>query len=320
MRAVLGNRNGRPAGGGIQFDPVNTLIMYLVAEELRHGDVHGFADLMPETKQRLRQIYTELSRANPKDDSAKRFLQLARHVEALSPLEEATRTVLETIVAVGAQEHGVVEGDARASDRLAEHYVQRAAAAAARFDHQTGPPAFLRALGIVVDHEQTLRAYPATSEFAKAVETEEAAQRRVATTGTPTLRGRADLAKHFFISAYLTAAIGPQAAATTGETKELLDAAGRSGFSFVDMAANRAGIALARKVLDGSVSLDDLALEFAALDFMPDVEGLEEGLSLADFRAKYGGKSDLRYQAKLQEIDRRIEMLPAYRTERDTPD
>jgi hypothetical protein len=320
MRPVLGNRNPQTAGGPIQFDPVNTLAMYLVSEELRYRDVDRFADLTPQTRKRLRQIYTELSRANPKDDSAARFLQLARHEEEPNLLEDATRTVLESIIPAGEERGAAAAGDNQATDRLAEHYVERAAAAAARFDPKIGPSVFLRALGIALDKEQALRAFPATAEFAKAVETQSAVDRRLAGMRAPTLQGRADLAQHFFISAYLVAALGPQTAATTGETKELLDAAGKSGFSFADMAANRAGIAFARKVLARSIPLNDLAQGFAVEDFMPDVNGLEEGLSLADFRTKYGGKKDPRYHARLQEIDRRIEMLPAHRADRDKPD
>ena len=61
-----------------------------------------------------------------------------------------------------------------------------------------------------------------------------------------TLGGRDDLKRHFVISAGLTAVRDGAAAIGMGELKELFDSnAGRSGFSFDDMAANAAGVAIA---------------------------------------------------------------------------
>jgi hypothetical protein len=323
MRPVFGNRQSQPAGLRIRFDPVNTLTMNLVTEEMRRRNVRGFAGLTPETKKRLGQIYGELSRANPEDDSARRFVQLVEHQEAPHPLEEATRRVLDALIDEGdaggrlvAEPGAADRGDgAQAGDRLTQRCVRRAAQAAARLDEALGPRALVLALGIAVDDVQALRAFPATAKFVRSVQTEEEAARRRESLGEPTLKGRADLAKHFFISAHLAAALGPQAAAATGEAKELLDATAKSGFSFADTAANRSGIQFARRVLDRSISLDDLAARgLAVSDFLPDLAGLEEGLSLAAFREKYGGKTDERYLAQIKEIDRRIANLPPYRS------
>lgn len=325
MRPILGNQRQQKRGPqpqGIQFDPVNTLAMYLVGEELRHRNVQSFVDLTPDTKKRLRQIYTELSRANPKDESVKRFLQLVRHREMPSPLEHATRLVLQAVVAAAHREDGrAANADgAHAGDRLAEQYVRAAANTAARLDPHTARSAFLLGLGMALDDERALRGFPRTSEFVQSVETESMVKERLEVLGKPTLNGRADLTKHFFISAYLTAAIGSRQAELTGEAKELLDANTDSGYSFVDMAANRSGILFARRVLDRSLALDDVARHFTVEAFLPNLDGLDEGLSRESLREKYGGKSDQRYRAQISEIDRRIEALPAYRALDAGPD
>ena len=52
---------------------------------------------------------------------------------------------------------------------------------------------------------------------------------------------RIDLAQHFIASAAITSSINGQIAKAVGEEKELNDANGGSGFSFIDLAADKAG-------------------------------------------------------------------------------
>lgn len=66
-----------------------------------------------------------------------------------------------------------------------------------------------------------------------------------------TLAGRADLAKHWALSAALTATLGSQVARSMGTWKELADSTqGGSGFSFVDLSADRSGERFAIAALD----------------------------------------------------------------------
>ena len=76
MRPILGDRQARCAAFPIRFDPVNTLAMYLVGEEIRIRHVHSFARMSTPTKMRLRQIYTVLSQALPSDPAAAKYLDL----------------------------------------------------------------------------------------------------------------------------------------------------------------------------------------------------------------------------------------------------
>jgi Metallo-peptidase family M12 len=76
MRPILGDRRARRAEFPIRFDPVNTLAMYLVGEEIRLRHVHSFARVSTATKMRLRQIYAAVSQALPSDPAAAKYLEL----------------------------------------------------------------------------------------------------------------------------------------------------------------------------------------------------------------------------------------------------
>ncbi|PWR02514.1 hypothetical protein DKT77_11350 [Meridianimarinicoccus roseus] len=130
------------------------------------------------------------------------------------------------------------------------------------------------------------------------------------------LGGRSDLRQHFTLSAALTAAGGAGVSFGFGEVKELLDAgrSGGSGFSFDDIAMDRAGIALAERALAGDAA--DLASLVGRIaveaDVAPDVSGLPSLMSEAEFAARYGAVDSPRYDAQIAEIDARIAALPVH--------
>ena len=136
---------------------------------------------------------------------------------------------------------------------------------------------------------------------------------RSACEGT-TLRGRDDLRKHFSLSAAFAAAGSSSVSWGLGEVKELVDAGreGGSGFSFDDVALDRAGIRLAerlRRARPGEIGALAAALDGEAA-VTPSIEGLPSFMSAAEFRARYGGVEDPRYARQLAEIDARIAALP----------
>jgi hypothetical protein len=59
-----------------RFDPVSALIMNLVAEDFFDRGVQRLSDLSPATRERLRDIYTELARALPDDPTPGDYLRL----------------------------------------------------------------------------------------------------------------------------------------------------------------------------------------------------------------------------------------------------
>lgn len=131
------------------------------------------------------------------------------------------------------------------------------------------------------------------------------------------LRGRRDLAQHFMTSAALAAKGGGMLTNLVGLLKEASDAERGSGYSFADLAANRAGIRFAR-LATGSPA-DARALRAFAQrglsenDFMPPIEGLPEGLDPQDFKADFGDPQSTAYRRLVGLIDGRIDARPLFR-------
>ncbi|MFG6414374.1 hypothetical protein ACG02S_10755 [Roseateles sp. DC23W] len=126
-----------------------------------------------------------------------------------------------------------------------------------------------------------------------------------------TLAGRDDFAQHFLISAVVALEGGGPLADAIGVYKEVADLRDGSGFSFNDIAADRAGTRfglLARR--DPRTLQDRLARGAPESDFMPDVADLPEFLGRKDFLATYGGVDAPPYRRMLADIDRRLDALP----------
>lgn len=133
------------------------------------------------------------------------------------------------------------------------------------------------------------------------------------------LADRHDLALHFTISAGLHVLSESGMAFAVGEFKELLDSAGGSGFSFADLAADRAGVRFAEMLTEPRTAratqwvLSTQAFgEPGEAAFFPRIDDLPEGLQRAAFERAYGKVDDPRYQALVEEIDRRIADRPAF--------
>jgi hypothetical protein len=134
----------------------------------------------------------------------------------------------------------------------------------------------------------------------------------------PELRvgGRPDLAKHFALSAALAATLEPRFTRAMGEWKELDDSLpGGSGFSFVDLTADRAGLHLARAATDPATA----ALVAARLADTSDTalfpnaaHRLAEGLTEAQFGRRYGGLGSDSYALAVKRVDRLLARLPLY--------
>ncbi len=122
------------------------------------------------------------------------------------------------------------------------------------------------------------------------------------------LQGRADLAKHWILSAALTSILGSQTAENLGEWKELHDSLpSGSGFSFVDLAADRAGVRTALLALDSrSAIATQEKLSRASDDSMLPISLLEkpEGLSEASFVERFGSLEGENYREAVAAIDR----------------
>jgi hypothetical protein len=131
------------------------------------------------------------------------------------------------------------------------------------------------------------------------------------------LYDRADLPRHFSISAALSAKGGSKLANTTGVAKELYDADGGSGFSFVDILANRSGIRFSEFATDSTRNATYVRLKarrgFHEGDLVPPPEGLQEGLQRGVLEEKIGSVTGAEYARVIDEIDLRISRLSMYR-------
>ncbi|EXI74875.1 MAG TPA: hypothetical protein PK440_02365 [Candidatus Accumulibacter phosphatis] len=128
------------------------------------------------------------------------------------------------------------------------------------------------------------------------------------------LHGRYDSAQHFAVSAALAAWAGEPAANAIGVDKELRDARGGSGFSFADLAADRAGTRFGELVAAHSPRLQTaLRGPLSDGDLAPSLAGLPEGLSAADFERRFGQTESANYRQLVAEIERRLSVMPLYR-------
>ncbi|WP_031433404.1 hypothetical protein [Methylomarinum vadi] len=130
---------------------------------------------------------------------------------------------------------------------------------------------------------------------------------------------RIDIAKHFVASAALAATGATTLAHMLGQEKELNDAQGGSGFSFIDLAGDRAGLKFgqiataspesARKMQKAMHDIKDYQA------FMPDVRDLPERMTLQQFQQRYVSIYSPAYQNMLLLIDQRITALSIYQNQ-----
>ncbi len=96
MRPVLADGQVQQRSFVIEFDPVNTLIVNLVADDIRGHQADRVAALTPRTQRCLSEIYQALLQVAPRDKSIRQCLSQL-HMGDDSPLAEATRQVVREI-------------------------------------------------------------------------------------------------------------------------------------------------------------------------------------------------------------------------------
>lgn len=121
------------------------------------------------------------------------------------------------------------------------------------------------------------------------------------------LLGRHDLAKHWALSAALAALYGEDISQVMGTWKEIADSGPNgSGFSFVDLSADRSGIHWAMKASDAATA-DEARRDLAAISedrIVPlHALALSEGLTEAEFQSRYTSTESPQYAAMVERID-----------------
>jgi hypothetical protein len=126
------------------------------------------------------------------------------------------------------------------------------------------------------------------------------------------LHGRRDFAEHFTISAALSINGGSRLANAIGLFKEEEDAGKGSGFSFTDLAANRAGVRLGERATGDAAAQVQQRLAAAQndADLLPDFRDLPEFMPQAEFDRRFGPVGSARYQQVIERIDARLAVHP----------
>jgi hypothetical protein len=129
-----------------------------------------------------------------------------------------------------------------------------------------------------------------------------------------TLAGRPDFPLHFLVSAALATESTGVLSQAIGLYKEVTDARSGSGFSFNDMAANRAGTRFGERLVREPEAMQQaLVRGVVEGDLVPPVADLPEFLPEAEFVKRYGGVGAPAYEAVMADIERRIAALPLLR-------
>lgn len=127
---------------------------------------------------------------------------------------------------------------------------------------------------------------------------------------------RRDFAQHFLTSAALAARGDSALSDAVGLFKEISDTDHGSGFSFTDIAADRAGTRFGelatRSEKDARRVQQRLAAGVAETDIMPRARDLPEHMRADAFKRQFGYVGSPEYQAIIEEIDRRISTCNLY--------
>lgn len=132
----------------------------------------------------------------------------------------------------------------------------------------------------------------------------------------PMLKSRVDLNQHFIFSAAIKILSEQGLSIAIGEFKELMDRSDDgSGYSFVDLAADIAGVefAVAATTASSATSIQKmLAGNTDESLFFPNITGLPEGLSKSEFSRKFTEVDSPEYLKMVQSINQKIANLPIH--------
>ena len=328
MRPNLADGRSVALAFRVGYDPVNTLVMNLIAEELARRPVRSLGQLSLPTRTRLLDIFSTMTRVLPDDPAAPRFVRNLGGTPPeplrLRPLPagaaEGARVVVAAVVAAAEQNERLPARAAAApgersrltGDALTAHYLQAAAAAARRLPAPCAAAAYLLGLAIALDRAALLRGMGLPGIPWEGIENDREGTHRLRVLGEPTMHGRHDLIQHFVTSAALAVLVDGQDVTPAGILGELLQVQGADAFRFDDLAAILAGIAFGTQ-LDGSPHmLTDLATAFRVADYTLAPEKESAGLSREEFAREYGSTSDERFLGKQDDLRKRLLALPGY--------
>ncbi|MFM8273530.1 MAG: hypothetical protein ACKODX_14550, partial [Gemmata sp.] len=327
LRAQLGNGYALRADAVVRLDPLNALLLNLWADERRRDPAVTFDTLSAANRVRIARLYKALLKSAPGDALALEYLNgLGRDV-ANNPepapknprpegkpgeRAELVRAVVKAVTA-RAKANAALGPKALSGDELTAAYVRTAAESALRTPGPEMVPAFLVALGIALDDTGALAADATTADGAKGAETPEERKERLSVLGNPTLDGRRDLCRQFFIGCATGELLPRDAAEGVAVGRALSDLHRPSNLCVPALAAEFAGITFARTAQRDAEVLHDVYKQFSAREYLPPLKGLRDCLSADKFEELYGGSADKRFQAVLDDIRTRLAAMKAYK-------
>ncbi len=328
LRPKLADGYINRAGSVLRLDPLNALALNLWADERRREPGVELNGLSPVTRHRLTRVYKALLKAAPGDalavaylndldrDFAKQPNPMAKNPDRppvkLGVRDETVRKIV-TAVADRAKRNAALGAAALTGDELTAAYVRAAAQTAVGNEGPEMVSAFLVALGIALDDSGALADDATTAGAIKDAETPEERKARLAVLGNPTLAGRRDLCRRFFIGCATGELLPPAAAENVAVGRALFDLHRPVGLCVPAVAAEFAGIAFARAAQSDPEVLRDVIPKFAASDYLPPLTGLRNGVSAEKFEELFGDSTDDRFVAVLTDIRTRLKAMKAYK-------
>jgi hypothetical protein len=327
MRAKLADGYLNNPNSVLRLDPLNALALNLWADERRRDAGVELRTLSPLNRQRLTRVYKALLKAAPGDALAIGYLSDLDRDQAKEPdpkgknpdrpaikLDRRDELVRKIVAAVTARAKRNVTAGAAVlrGDELTAAYVSAAAQMAV---DNAGPEmvsAFLIALGIAMDDTDAL-ADDATTAAIKSAETLEERKARLAVLGNPTLAGRRDLCRRFFVGCAVGELLPHAVAENVAVGRALFDLHKPAGLSFSALVAEFAGIAFAHACQNDAEILRDVIPKFTATAYLPQLAGLRNGLAAEKFEELYGDTTDERFLAVLADIRKRLKTIPMYK-------
>jgi hypothetical protein len=130
------------------------------------------------------------------------------------------------------------------------------------------------------------------------------------------LHKREDLVKHFLVSAALTVSASSRLASFMGIAKEMDDSTNGSGFSFADLAADKAGVKMGELAIANQDQAKRLQKTMQLVRredaFMPKINNLPEGIMALEFKTRYQDLDSKSYNLINSEIEMRIKKCSLY--------
>ena len=224
---------------------------------------------------------------------------------ASSELRLATEENLRRIVAAGP---GLPTGDARFGALLRTAFANSETSGSGMSAVEHNRAAIL-AFGIAVGHRNVARLIGLSVNS-------DLVRNAVAVGQGATLNRHEDWPRHYAVSAALAILKHPLLSDAGGLMKEQLDTLTRgSGFSFGDLAADRAGVRFAlaatRSETAARAMQTRLHAGFFADDFFPADVHFPENLSIGEFRRSFGIAGSERYQSVVSDIDASLDRCSA---------